>query len=86
MKITSLNPWLRERCLTIAELSAYYAERFFTAFCKHQLPCRFQGRNHEYFRAWKISWNKCTSVNISSTIHVRKSLQGRFRIFLPRYS
>ena len=75
MAITFLNPLLRERCLTIAELPAYCGQRFFTAFCKRQW-CK-----EEFFSAWEISWNKGTSINISSTAHMKKSLQGRFRIF-----
>ena len=61
MAITFLNPLLREQCFTIAELPAYYGQRLCTAFCKRQW-CK-----EEFFRAWEISWNKGTSINISST-------------------
>ena len=42
------------------------------------------GRNQEFMRAGEFPWNKCTSLNISSTVHEKMALEGN--LFSPRYS
>ena len=39
---------------------------------KLQIYDKVQGRNHEFLRAGKVSWNEGIFINISSTIHKRK--------------
>ena len=46
-----------------------------------------QARNQDFCRAGEVSWNKGTSINISSISHEREAPQGKLsEYFTPRYS